>query len=220
MLGRLLAALALSGLSGAAGAADTLAVWDFDNNTVGPMATIQAVQPLATLLPDSLTSALSAFPELRVVERTKLRQVLEEQKLGSSALADQDSKLRLGRILGARGMIFGNYVELGGVVRADVRLVDVETGQVLLSTPIIAPSDRLQDQVGELAARIDTLYILHDSGLSAEAQSLYRQGLDALKTRQFDAAVSDFKQILEQYPEFKPAERLLGQALEDQARSP
>lgn len=66
-----------------------------------------------------------------VVERQRLLLLLDELNLGSGALADETTRLRLGRLSGARRMVFGGYQGFGAQVRVDLRLVDVETGKVV-----------------------------------------------------------------------------------------
>ena len=66
-----------------------------------------------------------------MVERERLILALEELKLGSSALADPSTRLQIGRIVGARYMVFGTYMIISGLMRLDLRLVDVETGGIL-----------------------------------------------------------------------------------------
>jgi curli biogenesis system outer membrane secretion channel CsgG len=66
-----------------------------------------------------------------VVEREKLLSVLGELSLGSSELADESARLRIGRIAGAKRMIFGGYQIIGQSMRIDLRMVETETGRVL-----------------------------------------------------------------------------------------
>jgi curli biogenesis system outer membrane secretion channel CsgG len=69
--------------------------------------------------------------DLVVVEREKLLSVLSELSLGSSELADDGTRLRIGRIAGAKRMIFGGYQVIGKSMRIDLRMVETETGRVL-----------------------------------------------------------------------------------------
>jgi hypothetical protein len=66
-----------------------------------------------------------------VVEREKLLLALEELYLSTSELAERETQLKLGRIVGARWMIFGGYQVVGQTMRLDMRRVDVATGQVV-----------------------------------------------------------------------------------------
>jgi TolB-like protein len=91
---------------------------------------------------------------LSVVERQKLLLAAEELRLGSSALADESTRLRLGRITGARQMVFGGYLAVGNRVRMDLRLVDVETGKVLRTASRTGPAggiEALLDLCGKAA---------------------------------------------------------------------
>jgi len=65
-----------------------------------------------------------------VVERKRLVLALEELRLGTTSLVDEATRLRLGKIVGARWMIFGGYMVVAGKMRLDLRLVEVETGKV------------------------------------------------------------------------------------------
>ncbi len=67
-----------------------------------------------------------------LVERRLLDKVLAEVRLGSSELADQDTQIRLGRVLAARLMVSGVLSSQGGGVGASVRAIDTETTQLAL----------------------------------------------------------------------------------------
>ncbi len=67
-----------------------------------------------------------------IVERRLLDKVLAEVKLGSSELADQDTQIKLGRVLAARLMISGTLTPLANGVAASVRAIDTETTQLAM----------------------------------------------------------------------------------------
>ena len=89
---------------------------------------------LGGLLSAKVIETLKEKTAYDVVERERLSLVLEEQNLGSSQLADESTRLRLGRLVGAQLMIFGGYQVIGGQMRLDIRLVEVETGKILKAT--------------------------------------------------------------------------------------
>ena len=115
----------------------SVAVWDFDN-----LSPTRFAQPaLGERLAAEATEAIMRKGTWEVVERQRLLLVLEEQNLGSQAFVDESTRLRLGKMLGARTMIFGAYQSFGGdQIRIDVRLVDVETGRTMKSVDKMAPS--------------------------------------------------------------------------------
>ncbi len=89
--------------------------------------------PLSKGLAQMLISDLAAVGTVRVVERERLQAVLDEQKLGQSGKIDRRTAARIGKLLGARYLVLGSYFDALGSFRADARLVDVETGQIVKS---------------------------------------------------------------------------------------
>ena len=67
-----------------------------------------------------------------LVERRLLDKVLAEVKLGSSELADQDTQIKLGKVLAARLMVSGVLNSQGNNLSASVRAIDTETTQLAM----------------------------------------------------------------------------------------
>lgn len=67
-----------------------------------------------------------------LVERRLLDKVLAEVKLGSSELADQDTQIKLGKLLAARLMVSGVLTSQGNSLSAAVRAIDTETTQLAM----------------------------------------------------------------------------------------
>jgi hypothetical protein len=67
-----------------------------------------------------------------IVERRLLDKVLAEVKLGSSDIADQDTQIRLGKVLAARIMVSGVLSSQGNSINAAVRAIDTETTQLTM----------------------------------------------------------------------------------------
>jgi curli biogenesis system outer membrane secretion channel CsgG len=223
-LRRLLLLLAVMAAPAQAGPAPiTMALWDFDNNTPGALETIQSVDHLRRVLLEMLLARLAQSPGLRMVERLKLRELLEEQKLGSTELVEQDSRVRLGSILGAKRMVLGDFVLFGATLRLDVRVVDVETSQVLISEPLTGPINEVMESMADMA---DTIAMKLDVKLEQPAAAStdatvwaqYDQGLAQMDAKRFDQAVDIFKGILTRNGDFAPAQRQLVLALERLAR--
>ncbi len=106
----------------------TVAVWDFED--LSPYSGHQ-YSYLKTVLADVAIKKLNELPGVQPIERSRLVRVLEEQSLGSSELASESTRLRLGRLLGAKEMVFGTFQVLGERARIDIRVVDVETSKVV-----------------------------------------------------------------------------------------
>jgi TolB-like protein len=103
-----------------------IAVWPMEDLSPSP-----AAKPgMGELLADQVIDALKQKGDYVVVERKRLILALEELRLGTASLAEETTRLRLGKIIGARWMIFGGYLTAGDQIRLDLRLVEVETGKV------------------------------------------------------------------------------------------
>lgn len=104
-----------------------VAVWDLEN--LNPNEAIGT--DMGELLASEVIATLKEAGTFEVVERQRLILALEELNLGSSSLADNATRLKIGHIVGARFMVFGSYLVLGDMMRLDLRLVEVETGSVV-----------------------------------------------------------------------------------------
>lgn len=92
-------------------------------------------------LAQMLISDLSAQDAATLVERSRLEEVLAELKLNQTAHIDPKSASKLGKLLGARYLVLGSYFVMMNTLRADARLVEVETGKVLDSTGKSGPPE-------------------------------------------------------------------------------
>lgn len=114
-----------------------IAVWDLEDLSVHPVDRIGMGEVLAL----QIAAHLERKADYQVVERQRLIAVIEELHIGSSDLADASTRLQLGRIIGARQMVFGAYQAIGASLRLDLRRVDVGTGRILNTATANAPVD-------------------------------------------------------------------------------
>lgn len=129
-----------------------LAVWDIED--VSPAG---SRLDIGELLSARVVEVMKNRGDYTVVERERLVRVLEELRIGSSSLTDEQTRLRVGKIVGARFMVFGGYLVVGGKMRLDLRLVEVETGKVLKAVQKTALSNDISgwlDAVGKAAAEL------------------------------------------------------------------
>ena len=111
--------------------AKPLAVWPFDSFSEGTGRSVAEAQLLEELLPDLVAGELGGDHRVRVVERRQLSAVLGEQKLGASQLAEESSRLRLGRLVGATWMLFGSFMKVGPMWQIDLRIVDTASSRIV-----------------------------------------------------------------------------------------
>jgi TolB-like protein len=113
----------------------TIAVWDLENL----ISTEYLQHDLGELLSAKIIETLKETGNYTIVERERLLLALEELNLGTTSLADESSRLRIGRMLGAQLMVFGAYQVIANQMRLDLRLVDVETGKILRAAQQTTP---------------------------------------------------------------------------------
>jgi curli biogenesis system outer membrane secretion channel CsgG len=107
------------------------------------------------VLTTMLTNELSARPAFVVVERQKLRAVLEEQNLSASGLVSPETSIAIGKLTGAQYLITGTVTSfeerfegptikrgflgrarvtappsVGGYLAIDLRVIDTTTGEI------------------------------------------------------------------------------------------
>lgn len=78
-----------------------------------------------------LISELAQNPAARIVDRSSVQRLLDEQNLGKDGRADAATAAKIGKLVGARYMVMGSFVDLYGRFRIDARIVDVETSEIL-----------------------------------------------------------------------------------------
>lgn len=114
---------------------DAIAVWDLEN--LNP--TEFAGTDIGEILSVKVIETFKESANYTVVERERLLLVLEELNLGTTDLISESTRLKIGRIAGARLMVFGTYMIINDTVRLDLRIVEVETGIILKATSKTAP---------------------------------------------------------------------------------
>jgi len=181
----------------------TVAVLYFKNHSVSGAG---AQDKWKKLITDVLITELSSVPRLTVVERTRLEDVLAELELGSSELAERETQLRLGRILGAASIVVGDYVAVGSILRLDARAVDVETSRIIHSAEVTGPANHIFRLTWTLAAQLSSGFgpdLPEPPSASTGGRSVamsYARGLDLLDAGDYDGARRAFNEVLETDP--------------------
>lgn len=191
-----------------------VAVFEFaDGGSYGPDR--EDFEALGVGLQQMLLTELMRNSELRIVERSILREILQEQDLAVEGRVDPATAAQVGRLIGARYSITGFFADFWGTFRMDARIVDVETGEVLRSErvrgdrediyrmlvelsalitdaadlPPLPAAERQERQLREIPAQAITLYsraqVLEDLGETESARELYQR------------IVSDFPHMVE-----------------------
>jgi tetratricopeptide (TPR) repeat protein len=129
---------------------------------------------------------------------------------------DAGTAAKIGKLVGARYMVMGTFVDFYGDFRVDVRLINTETGEVVKTESERMQRDHLYDIIRAVAGRL-----MKDANLPAltrqasdqrmtrqvptEALTYYSRALLYQDRGQNDKAVEMFNRALAIFPEYAEA---------------
>ena len=161
---------------------------------------------------------------LRVVDRGRINELLAEQDLGASGRVDANTAAQIGRIVGAKFIVMGGFVDFYGDMRIDARIVDTETTEIV-------KVERTRDDRGNMFTMVVDLADGITKGLNLpplsqaqlqerqqrseridqEAVRLYTRGLLYADRGDKDRAIELFRQVTRDFPEYTEAQEALSQ---------
>ena len=134
--------------------APVVAVLVFDNGSFGAGA--RDYDGIGKGIADVMITDLASSTKVRVVDRTRIQQILDEQKLTKEGAVDATTAVRIGKLLGACYSVYGTYMRgPNGDQMLTVHTTSNETGQ--LGNAIKEPGKG--DNVMELIANASSKFI-------------------------------------------------------------
>ncbi len=100
----------------------SIAVLPLEENGISPSE--------AMVLTDELRSVLVQSENYIVVERSNMESILQEQGFQLSGCTSTECAVEAGKLLGVEKMVTGSIGKIGELFNINVRLFDVETGQI------------------------------------------------------------------------------------------
>jgi TolB-like protein len=165
-----------------------------------------------------LISELAANPAARVVEREEIEKLLAEQSLGASGKVTPETAAKIGKLVGARYVIAGTFIDFYGDFRLDARILNVETSEIVKVESDRMQRDHLFDIIRTVAARL-----MKDANLPplprqasdqrmnrqvpTEALTFYSKALLYQDRGQKDKAAEMYQRALAVFPEYAEAQR-------------
>jgi curli biogenesis system outer membrane secretion channel CsgG len=163
-----------------------------------------------------MISDLANTAAVRVVEREELQKLLDEQNLGASGRVDPQTAAKIGKLVGARYVVTGVFIDFYGDFRLDARLINVETGEILKVESDRMQRDHLFDLIRTVAAKL-----MKDANLPAlpkqasdqrmsrqvptEALTYYSRALLYHDRGDKNKAVEMYEKALQVFPDFAEA---------------
>lgn len=153
---------------------------------------------------------------LRVIERQHLKDVLQEQRLALSGGVDESSAVEIGKLVGAQYMFYGQVASLVGTLRMDLRVVDVETTEIVSVIKKMATTEELLELIVEVADEFaEQLDLTPPSGrpevepIPVRATIEFSRGVDFEDRGETDKAIEHYEATLELYPNHRGAQQAL-----------
>ncbi len=196
----------------------TVAVLYFDN---GALLRRADYAPLSKGITDMLIATLAANTGIRVVERDKLQQVIEEQDLQGTPRIDPETAVRIGKLLGAQHLITGGFViDPRENIRISVRAIRSETSELEYSESVTGKAENVLDLIEQLARKVDAGLHLpaqpetHSAPTVAAANQykafmLASRAIEEQDRKNDSTAVALLRQALEVYPGYARAQERL-----------
>lgn len=94
-----------------------------------------------------LASDLSRSPGGSAAPRSSTADAINSQDLGKAARIDAATAARIGKMVGARYVIMGNFVDYYGKFRLNVRVVDAQSGAIIKGISNEDPKMQERDQM-------------------------------------------------------------------------
>lgn len=150
----------------------TVAVYDFTDPDKNPASYGNKVTAL-------VTADLTVETNLVMVERADLKKALGEQAIGASGMVTSDTAARIGQITGAKVLVSGQVINVGGthlVVVANI--IGTETSR-LFAVKVAGTGENLLELTSELSRQIAQKIRDQTSDLVIETTS-HEEGLDRI----------------------------------------
>ena len=200
-----------------------VAVMRFDNGgSHGEDAEPEDFRALEVGLQQMLLTELGQNPELRIIERGRIADRARELDLGQGDRIDSATAARVGRLVGARYMVFGTFTDLFGQMRLDVRVVDVETGEILTSQGIDGERTGVLSLLVDLADQISTSVDLpplpddvkeqrkeEAEDVPAEGINQYAHALMLIDEGFKEEGMQSLERVVDQFPEWDEPRQVL-----------
>ncbi len=103
---------------------------------------------------ETLTVDLRSTAGVRVVERAQIDKILKEQAFDGTRNMEGVAWVRVGTLLGASHLVTGAYQRQGKLLRVTVRLISVETGQIVGATKVDGELERLLELQDKVSASL------------------------------------------------------------------
>ncbi|MCX6339568.1 MAG: fibronectin type III domain-containing protein [Candidatus Aureabacteria bacterium] len=133
-----------------------IAVFDFKNNNPAAQS-----RGYGEAISDMFITAFAKQPNFEVIERKQVRKVIDEIYFDQSGVVESETAKKIGKILGIDVALAGGVAAFANSIEIDLRLLDVETGRVILADSLKANFEHeLRPLVNREVLRLENSYVV------------------------------------------------------------
>ncbi|MBI3981471.1 MAG: hypothetical protein HY337_01065 [Gemmatimonadetes bacterium] len=169
-----------------------------------------------------LITELASNQSLRIVDRSRIKDLVAEQDLGAAGRVDANTAARIGRLVGARYAVLGGFIDFYGDFRIDARIVNVETSEIVKPVKVQDKRDRLYTLVVSLANELtrgvnlpplprQAMEERQAREVPTEALTLYSRALLYADRGDSNRAIELYNRAIEVFPDYTEAKEALRQ---------
>lgn len=154
---------------------------------------------------------------IKLLERSQMNKIMEEQKLSLSGMVDEANQVELGKLLAADYIVFGEIIDMGNSLLISVRMADVATSEIVWEDSLMEKLE-IYDYIGayfaesiltelkldveeEIIAKVETKVVKETEAIVALSS-----GIDAYDKGDEEKAKEELKTVQMLDPENEVAE--------------
>ncbi len=115
----------------------SLAVLPFDNKGGTP--------EVSSMVQDNMITTLYNLRRFKILERSKIDEIVKEQKLGMTGFIDPAKAVKVGKVIGVDAILMGSISSTATGVAITARLIDTETGTIITAKDAFSDQASLQN---------------------------------------------------------------------------
>lgn len=169
-----------------------------------------------------LTTEFAQNPALRVVDRSQIKQLLAEQDLGAQGRVDPNTAAKIGKVVGAKYVVLGGFIDFYGDFRVDIRIVNTETSELVKTHQSRDKRENLYGIVTKTATEItrgvnlpamprQAMEQRENRKIPTEAVTYYSRALLYADRGNKEKATELYNRAIEVFPEYTEAKQGLQQ---------
>jgi TolB-like protein len=88
---------------------------------------------IAEIATEKMVTRLVNLRRFKVIERAALEKIMTEQQFQTSFMVDEQTAVKLGKVVGADAIVLGSINTVDGVTKVNARVIDTETSEAIVA---------------------------------------------------------------------------------------